>query len=113
WAPGFGAGTMAALSLVVGMETAPYVALAGVVAAVGFLFRGKAERRSAAAFGAGFAIVAAISFLATVPTSLWGAPRCDAFTLPQMSVAGLAGAGLFVTASVPACGATFRSRLLS
>jgi hypothetical protein len=110
---GFGAGATAALSLVVGMETAPYVALAGAVAALGFLFRGDAERRSAAAFGAGFALVSAVSFLATVPPPLWGAPRCDAFTLPQMSVAGLAGAGLFVAASVPACTAAFRYRLLA
>jgi hypothetical protein len=110
---GFAAGTMAALSLVVGMETAPYVALAGAVAALGFLFRGEAERRSAAMFGAGFAVVSAASFLATVPASLWAAPRCDAFTLPQMSIAALAGAGLFVIATVPACGATFRNRFLS
>jgi hypothetical protein len=113
WAAGLGAGTAAALSLVVGMETAPYVALAGVVAAVGFLLRGEAERRFAAAFGAGFALVSAASFLATVPAALWGAPRCDAFTLPQMSVAALGGAGLFVAASVPACRATFRNRFLS
>jgi hypothetical protein len=113
FAAGLGAGTTAALSLVVGMETAPYVALAGAVAALGFLLRGDAERRSAIAFGVGFAVVSAISFLATVPVPLWGAPRCDAFTLPQMSVAGLAGAGLFLIASVPACAATFRSRFLS
>jgi hypothetical protein len=113
WKAGFGAGTTAALSLVVGMETAPYVALAGVVTAVGFLLRGEAERRPAAAFGAGFAAVSAISFLATVPTTLWGSPRCDAFTLPQMSIAAVAGFGLLGAALVPACGGTFGRRLLS
>ena len=112
WA-GFGAGVAAALSLVVGMETAPYVAVAGVAAAIGFLFRGDVEHPSAAGFGAGFGGVSLLSFLATVPISLWGAPRCDAFTLPQMSVAALAGAGLFAAASVPACRASFARRLLS
>jgi hypothetical protein len=110
---GFGAGMAAALSLVVGMETAPYVAVAGVVAAIAFLFRGDVEHRSAAGFGAGFALVSLLSFLATVPASLWGAPRCDAFTLPQMSVAALAGGGLFAAASIPACRANFKRRLLS
>jgi hypothetical protein len=110
---GAAAGVSAALSLVVGMETAPYVALAGVVAALDFLLGDFPGRRRAAAFGAGFAVVSLLSFVATVPLHLWGAPRCDAFTLPQMSVAALAGVGLFAVASVPACRATFSSRLLS
>jgi hypothetical protein len=110
---GFGAGVAAALSLVVGMETAPYVALAGVVAAIAFLFQGDAEQSPATGFGTGFAIVSLLSFLATVPVSLWGAPRCDAFTLPQISIAALAGGGLFAAASVPACRASFGSRFLS
>lgn len=110
---GFGAGTAAALSLVVGMETAPYVALAGAVAAIAFLFRGDVEHPSAAGFGAGFALVSFLSFVATVPASLWGTPRCDAFTLPQMSVAALAGGALFAVASIPACRANFKRRFLS
>jgi hypothetical protein len=110
---GFAAGIAASLSLVVGMETAPYVAVAGAVAAIGFLFRGDREHPSAAGFGAGFGLVSILSFLATVPESLWGAPRCDAFTLPQMSVAALAGAGLFAATSLPACRTSFARRFLS
>ena len=112
-AAGFGAGITAALSLVVGMETAPYVALAGATAAISFLLRGQSDRQGTAAFAGGFAGVSLLSFVATVPASLWGAPRCDAFTLPQMSVAALVGAGLLLAAAVPAYRATFRSRLLS
>jgi hypothetical protein len=108
---GFGAGVAAALSLVVGMETAPYVAVAGAVAATSFLLRER-EHRPAAAFGAGFAGISLLSFLATVRWSLWGVPHCDAFSLPQMSVAGLGGMGLFVVASIPACRATFPKRVL-
>jgi hypothetical protein len=108
----FGAGVAAALSLVVGMETAPYVAVAGAIAATSFLLGGERDHRPAAAFGAGFAGISLLSFLATVPWSLWGVPHCDAFSLPQMSVAALAGTGLLDAASVPACRATFRKRLL-
>jgi hypothetical protein len=94
------------------METAPYVAVAGLVMAVFFLFSGDREYRSARAFGAGFAIVSLFSFVGTVPWSLWGVPHCDAFSLPQMSIAALGGLGLFVIASVSACRATFGKRLL-
>ncbi len=110
---GFISGAAAAVSLVIGMETAPYVALAGVIVALGFLFRGSAERLYAAAFGAGFAGISLLSFLSTVPWPLWSDPRCDAFTLPQMSVAVLAGTGLTATALFPACHGSQWRRTLS
>lgn len=98
---GAGAGLTTALSLVVGMETVPYVAVAGLVAAMGFLFGGRNERLAAAAFGLAFASVALVSFLGTIPPALWGAPRCDAFTSPQMSIALLSGTGLAAIALAP------------
>jgi hypothetical protein len=106
-----GAGIAASLMLVVGMETVAYVALAGTVTAAGFLVNGLGERRAAAAFGLGFAGVSLLAFLATVPAALWGAPACDAFTIPQMSVAVIAGSGLAAIALLPATNSTFGRRL--
>jgi hypothetical protein len=108
-----GAGVTAALSLVVGMETVPYVAVAGAVVAIEFLLRGREQRASIAAYGAAFGLVSLFSFFATIPPHLWGAPRCDAFTSPQASVALLSGAGIVVIALVPACFRTTRARLVS
>lgn len=112
-AAGAGAGMMAALSLVVGMETVPYVAVAGMIVALDFLLRGPEQRYSLAAYGAAFGAVSLVSFFATIPPDLWGAPRCDAFTSPQASVALLSGAGVMGIALVPACCRTIRTRLVS
>lgn len=91
------AGACAALTLAIGMETLPYVAVGGAVAAGLFLFRG--EHTSAAGFGLGFAAVAAAAFVATIPPARWGEPACDAYSVVQASVAILAGLGLAAIAA--------------
>jgi hypothetical protein len=96
------AGACAALTMAVGMETLPYVAVGGFVAAMLFLVRGEAESRTAFGFGLGFASVAAACFVATVPWSAWAAPVCDAMSVAQGSTAVLAGLGLATIATAPA-----------
>ena len=86
------AGLFSALSLAVGMEAAPYAAVAGLSAAAMLLFC----RLDGAAkgFGLGFAGTAAICFAATVPAPAWGVAQCDSYSVAQSSVAVLAGIGL-------------------
>ncbi|HEY6632518.1 MAG TPA: GtrA family protein [Rhizobiaceae bacterium] len=100
------AGLCAAGMLAVGMETVPYVAVAGACVAVLFLLGGRAEARIARDFGAAFALVSAILFPATIPMASWFAAQCDAFSLPQASIAMLGGCGLALAASLPVLAAT-------
>jgi hypothetical protein len=97
--PAAAAGACAALTLAIGMETLPYVAVGGAVAAGLFLARGEAEHGTAAGFGLGFAIVAAAAFVATVPPSRWGLPACDAYSGSMALLAVVAGLGLTLVAA--------------
>jgi hypothetical protein len=86
------------LSLAVGMETLPYVAVAGLCVATRLLIGGRAHAALAAGFGAAFAAAAAIAFVATVPASAWLSAECDAYSIPQFAIAAIAGAGLAAAA---------------
>jgi hypothetical protein len=108
--PALAAGGCAALTLAVGMETLPYVAVGGLIVAGLFLVRGEADARTASGFGLGFAMISAASFTATVPVSAWLAPACDAFSAAQASTAVLAGLGLAAAAATPALGGSVRHR---
>jgi hypothetical protein len=98
WRRSVGAGALAALMLAIGMESAPYVAVAGLWCAGSFLIRG--ERAGPMGFGIGFATTAAICFLATVPASHLSEAACDAFSLPQLSLAMIGGFGLALAAAI-------------
>ncbi|WP_244673054.1 GtrA family protein [Mesorhizobium sp. 131-2-1] len=106
-------GLCAALTLAVGMETAPYVATIGAVVALLFVVDRSGESRIARDFGLGFAGVSALVFITTIPASAWGQAQCDAFSIVQFAVAALAGAGLAVIASVDAAGRTRLRRIVS
>lgn len=105
------AGTCAALMLAVGMETAPYVAAAGLAAAALFLAGGPDGRRVAAGFGTAFAAASAAAFVVTVDPAARGAPACDAYSVAQFAVAMVSGAGLAMAAGMPALSATTTRRL--
>lgn len=112
WAALF-SGLCAALTLAVGMETAPYVATIGACVALLFVVDPSGERLIARDFGLGFAGVSALVFVTTIPMSAWGQAQCDAFSTVQFVVAAIAGTGLAAIASVDAAGRTRRRRLLS
>ncbi len=95
-------GLCAALTLAVGMETAPYVATIGACIALLFVVDPGGERRIARDFGLGFAGVSALVFVTTIPPSAWGQAQCDAFSSVQFVVAAIAGLGLAVVASLNA-----------
>ncbi|OHV59476.1 polysaccharide biosynthesis protein GtrA [Mesorhizobium sp. LCM 4577] len=103
-------GICAGLTLAVGMETAPYVAVLGICAAVLFILDGK-ERITAWGFGLGFAGIASLVFVATVRPADWGVAQCDAFSSFQFGVAALSGFGLAIATALTA--STVRARLVS
>lgn len=105
------AGAAIALTLAVGMETAPYVAAIGLGVAGLLAFGGAGERPVARDFGLGFAAVSAIVFLATVPPSGWAWPACDAFSVVQFALAAIGGVGLAAIASVDAANRTLIRRI--
>lgn len=107
------AGACAALTLAIGMETLPYVAVGGAIAAGLFLLGGRRESGTAAGFGLGFAAVAAAAFVATIPPARWGPPACDAYSVAQASVAILAGLGLAAVAALGRLADTGSRRLFA
>ncbi len=102
---GIGAGAAAAVTMAVGMETVPVVAVACGAIAVSFLVAGPRYAKATLGFGLGFASTSALTFVATVAPSNWSVVHCDALSPAQLSIAVLGGLGLAVTAFVPAVGA--------
>lgn len=108
---GIAAGTACALMLAVGMETLPYVAVAGLTASCAYLLGGQSKAAKAAGFGLGFAGAGLAAFVATVPAGAWMAVQCDAYSLPQLSVAVISGLGLALAAAAPAADRSVAGRL--
>jgi len=98
---GLAAGAFAALSIGIGMETAPYVAVAGAGAALLFLVFGTERAALAQGFGIAFFGVTGLSFLGLVHPSAWSRASCDALSLFQLAVAASGGLGLALVASIP------------
>lgn len=99
---GLAAGTFAALSIAIGMEAAPYVAVAGAGASLLFLVSGSSRAPLAQGFGIAFFSVTLLSFVGLVHPAAWARASCDALSLFQLAVAGSGGLGLAAIASVPA-----------
>ncbi|WP_442580667.1 GtrA family protein [Mesorhizobium sp. ASY16-5R] len=99
WRRAAGAGVCAAVMLAIGMETAPYVAVAGACAAATLLFPGRDGVGTATGFGLGFAGAAALTLVATVPPASWWDAQCDAYSARLGVVAVLGGLGLAATAA--------------
>jgi len=111
YAAGIAAGAACALMLAVGMETLPVVAVAGLTAAATYLLGDRPEAAKAAGFGMGLAGGGLAAFVATVPVSSWLSPHCDAYSIPQFSVAAISGIGLAAAAVSPLLGRSFGRRL--
>lgn len=88
------AGICIALSLGIGLETAPYVAAVIAVLCGQWIWRGEAERNRLIAAGAATGGVTLLLLLFARPT-YWTAEWCDAFT-PASSSATLAAAGAWI-----------------
>ncbi len=105
------AGACAALLLAVAQEAVPYVAPGGLAAAWLLVTNRARDRDVATGFGIGFAAIAAVAFIATVPPPAWWNAACDAYSIAQGAIAVLAGLGLTLVARVTR-GAGLRSTLL-
>ena len=90
-------GVAAALSLAVGLETMPVVALVGCGFALLWIVRGADAARPFLSFSASLAIAAPLFFAVQTAPSLWAATACDALSAPWLLIVsgeGLAGAAL-------------------
>ena len=91
------AGTLCGVSLAVGLEALPFVALIALAFALSWIAAGAEEARRFALFGGGLATIAMAAFLVQTSPALWFAPACDALSLPWLlltTAGGLAAAGL-------------------
>lgn len=103
-------GALVAITLVVGLETAPQiVALVGCLVLL-WVDRGKAERARLAGFAAGITAVTLLFFLFLRPT-YWNAALCDGFTPASVAAAVALGLALGALAVATPHLGTWRLRL--
>lgn len=84
-------GGLAALSLAIGLEGLPSVAVAALYLVGDWCLRGRLARPTLSGFGFGLGAAAPLLFAAQTSPGLWAAPRCDALSPPWLF---LASAGL-------------------
>jgi hypothetical protein len=92
---GLTGGILAALSLAVGLEGLPYVALAALYLAADWCLRGRPALPLLLGFGLGLGAAAPALFALQTAPWLWSVPRCDALSPPWLwfALGGLAFAG--------------------
>jgi hypothetical protein len=89
WRSGVAAGVASVGSLVVGMETAPLLALGGGVLVLRWIADGAGERLRLLGYGAALVLGLALAAL-SFRTSGWGVATCDAFAVPLWRAAQVA-----------------------
>ncbi|MCJ2141445.1 hypothetical protein [Methylobacterium sp. E-066] len=80
-------GGLAALSLAVGLEGLPYLALAALYLAGDWCWRGRPALPCLAGFGLGLGLGAPLLFAAQTAPALWTATHCDALSPPWLWLA--------------------------
>ncbi len=112
WRSGVAAGVASVASLVVGMETAPFLALGGAVLALRWVADGAGERLRLLGYGA--SLVAGLALAAFLfRTSGWGAATCDAFAAPLWRAAQVAAVAPLALALSGRWLGTLRTRLVA
>jgi hypothetical protein len=89
---GVGAAVASAVSLTIGMETAPYLAVIAAFVAGDWAWRG--EMATARGYGFGIALAVPLLFAATVPVADWGLAKGDAIGRGHVVLAMAGGAAL-------------------
>jgi hypothetical protein len=87
-------GAFSALSLAVGVEMAPAIAVLAAMVALRWIVCGAAAAPAAAAFALAFAAATLGLFAATMPPAHYTTTACDALSIVHVVVAALAGVGL-------------------
>ena len=95
------AGAMCALSLAIGQELAPVIAICAAMVTLRWIVRGEAARRATAAFALTFAAAMCLLFVATVPPTRYAMATCDALSIVQLLGAGVGGFGLALLTASP------------
>jgi Ca2+/Na+ antiporter len=85
---------MLALSVAVGIELYPFVAVLCGFHALDWAIRGETVRRGTFAFGAMLAVAIAVCFFGTVPPSHWGRVYCDSLSIISFLALAIGGGGL-------------------
>jgi hypothetical protein len=112
WRSGVAAGGASVASLVVGMETAPFLALGGGVLVLRWVADGALERLRLLGYGA--ALVGGLALAALLfRTSGWSVATCDAFAAPLWRAAQVAAVAPLALALVARGMASPRARLIT
>ena len=90
---------MLALSVAVGAELYPFVAVLCAFHAVDWALRGADIRNGTLAFGAALAGAIAVCFFGTVPQAAWGRVYCDALSSISFLALAIGGGGLALCAA--------------
>lgn len=112
WRSGVAAGAASVASLVVGMETAPFLALGGGVLVLRWVADGTGGRLRLLGYGAALVFGLALAAL-LFRTSGWGAATCDAFAAPSWRAAQVAAFAPLALALVTCGMASPRARLIT
>ena len=91
---------MLALSVAVGIELYPFVAVMCAFHALDWAVRGDVARRGTMAFGAALAGAAALCFFLTIPPARWGKVYCDSYSIISFLALAIGGGGLALAATV-------------
>ncbi len=112
WRSGAAAGAACVASLVVGMETAPFLALGGGVLVLRWIADGAGERLRLLGYGA--ALVVGLALAAHLfRSSGWSVATCDAFAAPLWRAAQVAAVAPLALALVARRMASPRARLIT
>ena len=79
-------GVAAGLSLGVGLEMLPAIALAGIIHVFVWIAKGSRAGPALVAFSGGLAAASVLTFLAQTSPGEWGVPACDALSPPWLMV---------------------------
>jgi hypothetical protein len=104
---GIAAGSLAAVSLAIGLEALPFVAGAGVAAALAWVLGLRQAGPHLASFGASLALASPLLFALETDPARWLAPHCDALSPPWLLLSCLSGGGAVAAALL---GTRFRTR---
>jgi hypothetical protein len=99
---GVASGTLIGLSLAVGLETLPFVALIALAFALCWVVDGGAQSAAFARFGASLAVTLVVAFAIQTAPERWLTPACDALSTPWLLLTAGGGAvALVLSAMTP------------
>jgi hypothetical protein len=99
WRTGAVAGALAAFSLAVGLESLPFIVVAGLVTIADWIVFGRSATRFLVGFAVALGLAAPALFAVQTAPALWSAAQCDALSLPWLWLTSAAACGALVIAA--------------